>query len=81
MRRGPPEIILDESFVREVEKTFTAAMPLMEQIGYAQDIEIRKKGRSDSGLIPPSRFAPIARRRFTDVTAQYRSRPRWPATA
>lgn len=43
MRRGPPEIILDESFVREVEKTFTAAMPLMEQIGYAQDIEIRKK--------------------------------------
>jgi len=26
--------------VREVEKTFKAAMPLMEYIGFAQDIEI-----------------------------------------
>jgi len=40
MRREPPEIILDNSFVLEVEKTFKAAMPLMEYIGYAQDIEV-----------------------------------------
>ncbi len=40
MRREPPAIILDDGFVREVEKTFKAAMPLMEYIGYAQDIEI-----------------------------------------
>jgi uncharacterized protein (TIGR02453 family) len=40
MRREPPEIILDDDFVREVEKTFKAAMPLMEYIGFAQDIEI-----------------------------------------
>jgi len=26
--------------VREVEKTFKAAMPLMDYIGFAQDIEI-----------------------------------------
>ncbi len=40
MRREQPDIILDQNFVREVEKTFKAAMPLMEYIGYAQDIEI-----------------------------------------
>ena len=40
MRREPPEIILDEGFVREVEKTFRAAKPLMEYICYAQEIEI-----------------------------------------
>jgi len=40
MRREPPEIILDDGFVREVEKTFKAAMPLMDYIGFAQDIEI-----------------------------------------
>ena len=40
MRREPPEIILDDGFVREVELTFKAAMPLMEYIGFAQDIEI-----------------------------------------
>ncbi|MDJ0777696.1 MAG: DUF2461 domain-containing protein [Gammaproteobacteria bacterium] len=40
MRREAPEVILRDSFVREVEKTFSAAMPLMEYIGYAQDIEI-----------------------------------------
>jgi len=40
MRREPPEIILDDNFVDEVEKTFKAAMPLMEYIGFAQDIEI-----------------------------------------
>jgi uncharacterized protein (TIGR02453 family) len=40
MRRESPEIILDETFVGEVEKTFKAAMPLMKYIGYAQDIEI-----------------------------------------
>jgi len=40
MRREPPEIILDGGFVREVEKTFKAAMPLMEYIGYAQDIDV-----------------------------------------
>jgi len=40
MRREPPEIILEDGFVREVEKTFKAAMPLMEYIGFAQDIEI-----------------------------------------
>ncbi len=40
MRREPPEIILDDGFVGEVDKTFRAAMPLMEYICYAQDIEI-----------------------------------------
>ncbi len=40
MRREAPEIILDDGFVSEVEKTFKAAMPLMEYIGFAQDIEI-----------------------------------------
>jgi uncharacterized protein (DUF2461 family) len=40
MRREPPEIILDNGFVGEVEKTFKAAMPLMEYIGFAPDIEI-----------------------------------------
>ena len=40
MRREPPEIILDDGFVREVEKTYKAAMPLMEYLCYAQDIEI-----------------------------------------
>ncbi len=40
MRREPAEIILDDGFVGEVEKTFKAAMPLMEYICYAQDIEI-----------------------------------------
>ena len=40
MRREPPAIILDDGFVREVEKTFKAAMPLMDYIGFAQDIEI-----------------------------------------
>jgi len=40
MRREPPEIILDDGFVGEVEKTFRAAKPLMDYICYAQDIEI-----------------------------------------
>jgi uncharacterized protein (DUF2461 family) len=40
MRREPPEIVLDDGFVGEVGKTFKAAMPLMEYIGFAQDIEI-----------------------------------------
>ena len=40
MRRESPEIILDDGFVGEVEKTFRAAMPLMDYICYAQDIEI-----------------------------------------
>ncbi|MCP4982435.1 MAG: DUF2461 domain-containing protein [Gammaproteobacteria bacterium] len=40
MRREPPEIILDDGFVSEVDKTFRAAKPLMEYICYAQDIEI-----------------------------------------
>ena len=40
MRREEPGIILEPSFVREVEKTFKAAMPLMEYIGYAQNVEI-----------------------------------------
>jgi uncharacterized protein (TIGR02453 family) len=40
MRRAPSEIILDDSFIGEVEKTFKAAMPLMKYIGYAQDIEV-----------------------------------------
>jgi uncharacterized protein (TIGR02453 family) len=40
MRHEAPGIILDDGFVREVEKTFEAAMPLMEYIGFAQDIEI-----------------------------------------
>ena len=40
MRRESPEIILEDDFEREVEKTFKAAMPLMEYIGYAQGIEI-----------------------------------------
>ena len=40
MRREEPGIILEPSFVREVEKTFKAAMPLMEYIGYAQNVEV-----------------------------------------
>ena len=40
MRREPPEIVLEGGFVGEVGKTFNAAMPLMEYIGFAQDIEI-----------------------------------------
>ena len=40
MRREAPEIILESGFVGEVEKTFDAAMPLMEYIGFAQDIEV-----------------------------------------
>ncbi len=40
MRREPPDIILGDDFVREVEKTFKVAKPLMEYICYAQDIEI-----------------------------------------
>ena len=40
MRRERPEIILDDGFVREVEKTFSAALPLMDYICFAQDIEI-----------------------------------------
>ena len=40
MRRERAEIILDDGFVREVEKTFRAAIPLMDYICFAQDIEI-----------------------------------------
>ena len=40
MRHEKPEIMLREDFESEVEKTFRAAMPLMEYIGFAQDIEI-----------------------------------------
>jgi uncharacterized protein (TIGR02453 family) len=40
MRREPPEIILQDNFEREVEKTFRAALPLMDYIGFAQDIDI-----------------------------------------
>ena len=40
MRRERPEIILEDGFVREVEKTFKAALPLMDYICFAQDIEI-----------------------------------------
>ena len=40
MRRERPEIILEDGFVREVEKTFRAALPLMDYICFAQDIEI-----------------------------------------
>ena len=40
MRREAPELILDDGFVSEVEKTFRAAKPLMEYICFAQDIEI-----------------------------------------
>ena len=39
-RRESPVIILDDGFVGEVEKTFKAAMPLMDYIGFAQDIEV-----------------------------------------
>ena len=40
MRREAPEIILEREFEREVEKTFKAAMPLMDYIAFAQDIEV-----------------------------------------
>ena len=40
MRHERPDIILDDGFVHEVEKTFRAAMPLMDYICFAQDIEI-----------------------------------------
>ena len=40
MRREPAEIALDDGFIDEVEKTFRAAMPLMDYIAYAQDIDI-----------------------------------------
>jgi hypothetical protein len=36
----PSTSISDDGFVGEVEKTFRAAMPLMDYICYAQDIEI-----------------------------------------
>jgi len=39
MRHERPEIILDKSFIDEVEKTYKVAAPLMDYICYAQDIE------------------------------------------
>lgn len=38
MRHERPEIILQDDFIDEVEKTFKAAKPLMEYICYAQEI-------------------------------------------